>query len=96
MMPRGTGPRLLVELSSSAATRSSALDLASLLRWAPALSRITWLWALPPRDESSDAATCSSTPDLTSLPMWAPALPHGVGLTFPRGELRCYHVPHDA
>jgi hypothetical protein len=96
MLPRGPGPRLLAELSSGATTCSSALDLASLLRWAPALPRVPWLRALPPRDESSSAATCSSTPDLVSLSRWAPALPHGVGLAFPRGELQCCHVPHGA
>jgi hypothetical protein len=88
-------PRLLAELSSGATTRSSALDLGSLPRWAPALPRVPWLRALLPREESSDAATCSSTPDLASLLRWAPVLPCGPGLTSPRGELRCCHIPHD-
>jgi hypothetical protein len=72
---RGPGPYLLAELSSGAATCSSAPYLTSLLRWAPALPRVPWLWALPPREESSGAATCSSAPDLASLPRWAPVLP---------------------
>jgi hypothetical protein len=91
----GPGPRLLAELSSDAATCSSALDLASLPRWAPALPRVPWLRALPPQEESSDAAKCSSAPDLASLLRWAPVLQRGPGLTSPRGELRCCHIPHD-
>jgi hypothetical protein len=91
---RGPVPRLLAELSSDATTRSSALDLGSLPRWAPALPCVLWLRALLPREESSDAVTCSSAPDLTSLPRWAPTLPRGPGLASPRGELRCYHAPH--
>jgi hypothetical protein len=91
---RGSGPCLLAELSSTVATCSSASDLTSLPRWAPALPRVLWLWALPPREESFGAATCSSAPDLASLPRWALELPRGPGLTSPRGELRCCHVPH--
>jgi hypothetical protein len=94
VLPRGPGPRRLAKLSSSATKRSSAPDLASLPRWAPALPRIPWLQALPPREESSGAATCSSAPDLASLSRWAPALPCGTGLASSRGELRCCHVPH--
>jgi hypothetical protein len=91
---RGPGPRLLAELSSSAATCSSALDLASLPRWAPALPRFPWLRALPPIEESSGAAMCSSALGLTSLLRWSSALPRSPGLASPRGELRCCHVPH--
>jgi hypothetical protein len=91
---RGPRPCLLAELSSSAATRSSAPDLTSLPRWAPTLPRIPWLRTLPPREESSGATTCSSAPDLTSLPRWAPVLPCGPDLASLRGELRCFHVPH--
>jgi hypothetical protein len=87
-------PHLLTELSSGAATHSSALDLASLSRWAPALPCVPWLRALPPREESSGAATCFSAPNLASLPRWAPALPRGLGLASSRGELRCCHIPH--
>jgi hypothetical protein len=93
-MARGPRPRLLAEFSSGAVTRSSAPDHASLPRWAPALPRVTWLRALPPREESSGAATCSSALDLTSLPRWAPTLPRGPDLASLRGELRCCHVPH--
>jgi hypothetical protein len=91
---RDPRPHLLVELSTGAATRSSAPDLASLPRWAPALPRVPWLRALPPREESSGAATCFSAPNLASLSRWAPALPRGPALASPRGELWCYHVPH--
>jgi hypothetical protein len=91
---RGPESRLLAELSSSAVTRSSAPDLASLPRWAPALPHVPWLRALPPREESSSTTMCSSAPDLTSLPRWAPALPRGPSLASRRGELRCCHVPH--
>jgi hypothetical protein len=91
---RGPGPRLLTELSSDAATCSSALDLASVLRWAPTLPRVPWLRALPHREESSSAATCSSALDLASLSRWASTLPHGPALASPRGELRCCHVPY--
>jgi hypothetical protein len=91
---RGPGPHLLAELSSSAATCSSAPDLTSLPRWAPALPRFPWLRALPPIEESSGGAMCSSALDLTSLPRWSPALPRSPGLASPRGELRCCHVPH--
>jgi hypothetical protein len=94
-MAYGPEPRLLAELSSGTATRSSAPDLASLPRWAPALSHVTWLQALPPREESSGAATCSSAPDLTSLPRWTPTLPCGLSLASSRGELRCCHIHHD-
>jgi hypothetical protein len=94
VLPRGTGPRLLAELSSGAVTRSSAPNHASLLRWAPTLSCVTWLRALPPREESSGAATCFSASDLASLLRWAPALPRGPGLASLRGELRCCHIPH--
>jgi hypothetical protein len=58
----GLGPRFLAELSSSAAMCSSGSDLASLSRWAPTLPRVSWLQALPPREESSGAATYSITP----------------------------------
>jgi hypothetical protein len=92
---RGPGPHLLAELSSGATTCSSALDLASLSRWAPTLPRVPWLRALPPKEESSGAATCSSAPDLASLPRWALTLPRGPGLASSRGELWCCHVPHD-
>jgi hypothetical protein len=91
---RGPKPHLLAEVSSGDATCSSAPDLASLLRWAPALPRVPWHWALPPRKESSGAATCSSAPDLASLPRWVPALPRGPDLASPWGELRGCHVPH--
>jgi hypothetical protein len=91
---RGPGPRLLAESSSGAAMCSSAPDLASLPRWAPALPCFLWLRALSPRDESSGTATCSSVPDLASLSRWSPALPRGPGLASPRGELWCCHVPH--
>jgi hypothetical protein len=94
-MTHGPGPYLLAELSSSAVMCSSALGLASLPSWAPALPRVSWLRALPPREESSSAATCFSPLDLTSLPMRAPTLPRGPDLASPRGELRCCHVPHD-
>jgi hypothetical protein len=95
VLPRGPKPRLLAELSSGAATCFSASGLASLLRWAPALLCVSWLRALPPREESSDAATCSSAPNLAFLSRWAPTLPRGPDLASPRGELRCCHVPHD-
>jgi hypothetical protein len=93
-MSRGPGPRLLAELSSGVATCSSAPDLASLPRWAPALPRLPWLGVLPPREESSDAAMCFSAPYLASLSRWAPTLPRGPGLASLRGELCCCHVPH--
>jgi hypothetical protein len=95
VLPRGPGPHLLVEMSSGVATHSSAPDLASVPRWAPALPRVPWLRALPPREESSDAGMCSSALDLISLPRWALTLPRGPGLASLRGELRCCHVPHD-
>jgi hypothetical protein len=44
----GPEPHLLAELSSGAATCSSAPDLTSLPRWAPALPRVPWLRALSP------------------------------------------------
>jgi hypothetical protein len=94
VLPCGPGPRLPTELSFGVAMRSSALDLASLSRWALALPRVPWLRALPPREESSDTATCSSALDLASLLRWAPALPCGPSLASPRGELWCCHVPH--
>jgi hypothetical protein len=91
---RGPEPRLLAELSSGVTTCSSDPDLASLSSWAPALTHVPWLWALPPREESFGAVTCSSAPDPVSLSRWAPALPRGSGLTSLRGELRYCHVPH--
>jgi hypothetical protein len=91
---RGPEPRFLAELSSGVTTCSSDPDLASLSSWAPALTHVSWLWALPPREESFGAVTCSSAPDPASLSRWAPALPRGSGLTSLRGELRCCHVPH--
>jgi hypothetical protein len=48
-----------------------------------------------PAEVGSSAITCSLAPDLASLPRWALALPRGPGLTSPREELRCCHVPHD-
>jgi hypothetical protein len=92
---RGPGPRLLSKLSSGAATCSSAPDLTSLPRWAPTLPHVPWLRTLPPREESSSAATCSSALDLASPMRWAPVLPRGPDLASSRGELWCYHVPHD-
>jgi hypothetical protein len=94
MLPRGPRLHLLAELSSGVVMRSSAPNLASLLRWTPMLPCVPWLQALPPREESSGAATCSSAPDLASLLRWAPTLSRGPGLASPRGELRCCHVPH--
>jgi hypothetical protein len=44
---RNPGSRLLAEASPGAATRSSALDLVSLLRWASVLPRVPRLRALP-------------------------------------------------
>jgi hypothetical protein len=58
------------------------------------LPHVTWLRALPPREESSGAATCFSAPDLASLSRWTPTLPHRSSLASLRGELRCCHVPH--
>jgi hypothetical protein len=43
---------------------------------------------------SSDAATRSSAPNLASLSMWALVLPRSPDIASPRGELRCFHVPH--
>jgi hypothetical protein len=85
---------LPTEVGSGAAMCSSALGLASLPRWAPALPCVPLLQALPPREESSSAATCFSAPDLTSLPRWAPVLPRSPGLASSSGELRCCHVPY--
>jgi hypothetical protein len=45
----GPGPQLLAEMRSGAATCPSAPDLTSQPRWTPVLSRVPWLWALPPR-----------------------------------------------
>jgi hypothetical protein len=59
---RGSGPRLLTELSSGIITCSSAPDLASLPRWALALPRVIWLRALSPREEISSAATYLMAP----------------------------------
>jgi hypothetical protein len=59
---RGPGSRLLVEVSSGAATCPSAPDLASLIRWAPTLSRVPQFQALPPREESSGVATYPTAP----------------------------------
>jgi hypothetical protein len=73
---------------------SSAPDLASLMRWAPALPRVPWLQALHSREESSGAAMCSSAPDHAIQSRWAPELPRAPGLASPRGEARCCHVPH--
>jgi hypothetical protein len=90
----GPGPHLLAKLSSGAVTRYSALDLASLPRWAQTLPR-----GLGPHllaELSSDAATCSSTPDLASLSRWSPALSHvhGSGLCLSeRRALTLSHVP---
>jgi hypothetical protein len=68
-------PLPLREEIFDAATCSSAPDLASLSRWAPALPRVPWLRALPLREESIGAATCSSASGLAFLLRWAPALP---------------------
>jgi hypothetical protein len=73
-MARGPVPHLLAELSTGVAMRSSALDLASLSRWAPALPRVTWLRAMSPQEESSGAVTCSSALNLASLSRWATVL----------------------
>jgi hypothetical protein len=89
---RGPGPRLLAELRSGAATCSLTQDITSLLRWAPALPHVSWLRALPPKEESSGAATCSSAPDLTSLSRCALVLPRGPDLASTRGELLHCHV----
>jgi hypothetical protein len=86
-MAHGSGPHLLAELSFDATTHSSAPVGSDAATCPMAL-------ALPPREKSSGAATCSSSLDLASLPMWALALPRGPGLTSPRGELRCCHIPH--
>jgi hypothetical protein len=91
---RGPGPRLLAELSSDAATCSSALDLTLPVEVGSGTATCPWLRALPPREESSGAATCSSAPDLASLSRWAPVLPRGPGLASSREELWCCHVPH--
>jgi hypothetical protein len=107
-MSRGPGPHLLAKLSSGVVTCSSALDLAFLPRWAPALPYVPQLrtsppcrggfrcchMALPPQEESFGAGTCSSAPDLAYLPRWAPVLLCGPCLASPRGELQCCHVPH--
>jgi hypothetical protein len=45
---RGPRPRLLAEVSSSAAMCSSALDLTSLPKWTSALPRVPCLRTLPP------------------------------------------------
>jgi hypothetical protein len=55
-------PRPLAELSSGAAICSSAPDLTSLPRWAPALSRVPWLQALPPREVGSGTAMYPTAP----------------------------------
>jgi hypothetical protein len=90
VLPRGLGPRLIAELSLSAITCSSASDLTSLSRWAPALPRVLWLRVLPPREESSGAVTCSSAPDLISLPRWSSCPRHAAGLTCVQSTVTCY------
>jgi hypothetical protein len=47
-MPYVSGPRLSAEMGSGAATCPMARDLASQLRWAPALPRAPWLQTSPP------------------------------------------------
>jgi hypothetical protein len=46
-VPYSSGPRLPAEVGSSAAMCPMALDLASQLRWAPALPRVIWLRTSP-------------------------------------------------
>jgi hypothetical protein len=47
-VPYGSGPHLPAEMGSDAATCPIAPDLASRLRWAPALPRAPQLQTLPP------------------------------------------------
>jgi hypothetical protein len=70
--------RLLVEVSSATPTCPSAPVLASLTRWAPVLTCVPWLRALPSWEGISGAATCLTARDSTFL----------------RGELWCCHVSH--
>jgi hypothetical protein len=88
----GPRPLLLAEVSSSAATwpRASPPYRVELRRCHVFLGSGPRL----PTEVGSGSATCSSALDLASLSRWAPALPCGPGLASPRGELRCYHVPH--
>jgi hypothetical protein len=69
---------LLTEVRSGAVMCPSVSDLVSLSRWAPVLSRITWLRTLLYWEGSSGTATC----------------PTARGSAFLRGELQCYHVSH--
>jgi hypothetical protein len=65
---RGSESRFLVEVSFGAVTYpsapelTSAPNLVSLLRWAPVLSNVPRLWALPFWEGSSDTVTCLIAP----------------------------------
>jgi hypothetical protein len=47
-VPRDFGPHLHAEVGSGATTCPKAPDLASRLRWTPALPCVIWLWTSPP------------------------------------------------
>jgi hypothetical protein len=74
----GPVPHILAEVSFDAVMCPSALDLASLMRWALVLPRVTWLWALSFWEGSSGAAICPTARDSAFL----------------KGELLCCHVSH--
>jgi hypothetical protein len=72
------GSHLPAEVGSGAITCHAALDLVSVLRWAPMLPRVPRLRSLPFWEVSSSVATC----------------PMALGSAFLRGDLRCCHVSH--
>jgi hypothetical protein len=84
-VPYSSVPRLSVEVGSSAAMCPMAVDLASRLRWAPALPRVLWLQSSPPGRVGSGATMCPMAPDLVSRLWWDPALPRVLGLLVGHG-----------
>jgi hypothetical protein len=69
-------PHLSAEMCSGATTCPAAPDLASLLRWAPALLRVPRLWTLPPWRGEVRCCHMSHGSRLCLPERGAPVLPH--------------------
>jgi hypothetical protein len=96
-VPYGSEPHLPVEVGSGVATCPMALELASRLRWAPALPRVLWLRSSPPGLVGSGAVTCPRAPCepwVSSIKKRLADLPMQLGTHISNARAHVSNAPH--